>query len=119
MTKVKGLHRDMYAMEAERHVWFPIWTIDDLSNVLEGLYAAVRRLLHPSVMSAEDLMAMWAEVKDVCVTSGGRVMISELVVLVRIRLEEHCSSVRRKEAGTPEDVPKLAGLGAQRSALRK
>lgn len=74
MTKVKGLYRNMYALQASKDCWAPIDTVGNLNlgNIMEGLEIAGRRMLHPSTMSGDKVAALWAKTKAMWVETMER-----------------------------------------------
>lgn len=107
MTKVKGLYRDMYALQASKDYWAPIETIDDLGSVMEGLEIAVWRMLHSSLISGEEVAALWAQTKAIWVQHGGRARIVTLTEAIRVRLEEHVQAIRRAASVGTHTVPSM------------
>lgn len=107
ISKVKGLYRHMYALQAKRDMWAPIESIEDLSNVIEGLQSAARRIMHPSILSGDDLAALRGQIKHVCIEHGVRARIGTLTEAVKARLEGYVQMIRRRATSSTVEVPPL------------
>lgn len=114
---VQGVTRDFQARKAKKDTWVAVSSIDDLINIVEGLAGASRRLLHRSVLSAENPYILGRRLKDVWTEYDGRACVDGLYSAMKTRLAEHAAAARLCITADGKTPPPLEEWGTRSSII--
>lgn len=102
---IKGPTRTLTVEPARGHIWERIRTWAQLTAVLDGLADAVHRLLHPSILSRDDILALGRALRKIYDDSQARANISDLKQILTQKLSERARDLRTLAAGAAADLP--------------
>lgn len=92
MFAVKTSDAEINTTKVRCNIWRPIETIHDFDNMVFGLIHATRILLHPSILSADRIARLHAQLRFAVVQHDGCAPIHQLFNAFKYRLSEYAAA---------------------------
>jgi len=102
--QLKGPTRTLTVEAPREHVWEPINTWAQLTAVIDGLGDAVDRLLHPSIISRNDILSLGRALRKIYDDSQARATVYDLRQILKHKLSERCRDLRAIAAGASANL---------------
>jgi len=87
--------KSISVMAPQMHAWSEIIVMDDLATVMRGLADAANMLLHPSILSAEEIIALLNKFHEVYDSKAGLASTKRMKGVLRQRLSERATALRQ------------------------
>jgi len=113
---LKGATRSLQVMKPYDHWWAKIMYWPHLTDVMDGLGDAIEKLLHPSLISRNDIDMLRRELRKIYDDSQGRASVPDLKRILVHKLSERCRDLRSIAAGGTVELEPFNEFNQQKTS---
>jgi len=113
---LKGATRSLQVMKPFDHWWAKITYWPNLTDVMDGLGDAIEKLLHPSLISRNDIDSLRRELRSIYDDSQGRASVPDLKRILVHKLSERCRDLRSIAAGGTVELEPFNEFNPQKTS---